>query len=266
MDQASNLETAPSPAREWQTRKLLNYAPFASTLIVFGVLQISTIATEFWSASLNAIISTLAPLGKLIVTVAMTFLWMRQGTSLMGRSFGNATRSLFPVLFIALAVFTLLEFGLPFMSYMVKYPTLHVITLALMTALFIAIPIFVLELPDNESIDTIPNSKADTEKYYTAVSLALVLAMITGIEIVIIYLPVSAWTLYLSLSVLSAFKFLAVVWWFMHLRWDQKLLTILFILGMVIAGLTITALLFIFGLDRTEPPFDLMGHFVSVFA
>ena len=266
MDQASNMETTASPAARWQWMDLLKYGRFAAAIIVLGILPISIILADAFGPFLQAGINVLAPIGKLGIAAIMSLLWMRGNTSPLGRPLGRPTRSLYPVLCIALLSFTLLEFGLPFMKYMVTYPTLHAITLSLLTLLFLAIPIMVLELPDNEAIETIPNSKADTEKYYTAVSLALVLAMVTGIEIVIIYLPVPAWTLYTSLTILSAFKFLAVVWWFMHLRWDQKFLTVLFTIGMVIAGLTIIALLLIFGLDRAEPPFDLMGHLLPAFA
>ncbi len=101
-----------------------------------------------------------------------------------------------------------------------------------------------------------PNTPEDTSRFFTFTWLAMFLALVTGIEIVIIYIPMPYWIIVGSLVFLSAIKFFAVIWWFMHLRWDRLFCTILFMLGLVIAGGTITALLAIFHFDPHEPSFE----------
>ena len=101
-----------------------------------------------------------------------------------------------------------------------------------------------------------PNTPEDTSRFFTFTWLAMFLALVTGIEIVIIYIPLSYWVIVGSLVFLSAIKFFAVIWWFMHLRWDRLFCTILFMLGLIIAGGTVTALLAIFHFDPHEPTFE----------
>ena len=87
------------------------------------------------------------------------------------------------------------------------------------------------------------------EKYFTFFNLSIFLVAVTGVELVIIYFPFNPVFVYTSLMVLSVLKFVGVVWWFMHLRWDRILCTILFLMGMVLATGTVTALLFLFEHD-----------------
>ncbi len=105
-------------------------------------------------------------------------------------------------------------------------------------------------------IKPFPNTREDTEKFFSFTWLAMFLALVTGIEIVIIYLPAPYGVIATSLVVLSGIKFLAVIWWFMHLKWDRILCTILFMMGLVIAGGTVAALLAIFTFDPHEPTYD----------
>lgn len=83
-------------------------------------------------------------------------------------------------------------------------------------------------------------------KYFTFFNLSLALIAITAIELVIVYLPFNAVVVLLALALLSVVKFAGVVWWFMHLRWDRMLCTALFLIGLILAGGTVTALLLIF--------------------
>ncbi len=92
------------------------------------------------------------------------------------------------------------------------------------------------------------------KKYFTFFNVALALILITAVEIVIVYLPISKFIVLSALSILSLAKFLAVIWWFMHLRWDKALCTVLFIIGLLIATGTVTALLFLFGADPNGSP------------
>jgi cytochrome c oxidase subunit IV len=98
-------------------------------------------------------------------------------------------------------------------------------------------------------------------KFHIFVQIAMILAVITGVEIVIVYLPIARWIIITSLLVLSAVKFLMVIFYFMHLRWDKLFCTILFFIGLVLAGGTAIALILLFGvadshpLDGGVPPF-----------
>ncbi|MGA1204543.1 MAG: cytochrome C oxidase subunit IV family protein [Opitutales bacterium] len=92
------------------------------------------------------------------------------------------------------------------------------------------------------------------KKYFTFFNVALALILITAVEIVIVYLPISKFIVLSALSILSLAKFLAVIWWFMHLRWDKALCTVLFIIGLLIATGTVTALLFLFEADPNGSP------------
>jgi len=100
---------------------------------------------------------------------------------------------------------------------------------------------------DYTPLPVAPDSHKDTEteRYHTFVNLALVLAAITGIELVLVYMPFHPVFIFTSLLALSLFKFVAVVAWFMHLIYDKLVLTLAFGTGMVIATGTFVALGFL---------------------
>ncbi len=91
-------------------------------------------------------------------------------------------------------------------------------------------------------------------KYFTFFNVAIALILITAVEIVIVYIPIPKFIVFSALAVLSLVKFLAVIWWFMHLRWDRALCTILFMIGLFIATGTVTALLYLFEPDPSGAP------------
>ena len=94
---------------------------------------------------------------------------------------------------------------------------------------------------------------AEQKKYFTFMNLAFLMTALTGIELVIIFLPFPGSILIFgSLVFLSLIKFIGVIFWFMHLIYDGKLLTLIFLFGMVLAPGTSTALLFIFNSDRVD--------------
>ena len=103
------------------------------------------------------------------------------------------------------------------------------------------------------SLPTEPREHADTNKFWAYVQIAMLLAVITGVEIVAIGLPFAAWLLISALVILSLVKFLFVIFYFMHLRWDKVFCTILFFIGLVLAGGTMWALLRIFGVEDSKP-------------
>ena len=85
----------------------------------------------------------------------------------------------------------------------------------------------------------------ETAKYHAFVNLALGLAAITGIELVLVYVPFHPIFIFTVLLILSLFKFVAVIAWFMHLIYDKLILTLAFGTGMVIATGTFVALGFL---------------------
>jgi cytochrome c oxidase subunit 4 len=82
------------------------------------------------------------------------------------------------------------------------------------------------------------------------VVVAVILAVITAIEVAIYYVPeyVPGFKPLLAptLLILSALKFTAVVGWFMHLKFDSRLFTSLFVGGLILAGSLMIALLALF--------------------
>lgn len=103
------------------------------------------------------------------------------------------------------------------------------------------------------SIPTEPREHAGENKFWAYVQIAMLLAVITGVEIVAIGLPFAKWLLVSTLVVLSLVKFLFVIFYFMHLRWDKAFCTILFFIGLTMAGGTVWALLLLFGIGDSRP-------------
>ena len=93
----------------------------------------------------------------------------------------------------------------------------------------------------------------EQSKFWIFVQIAMLLAVITGLELVTVYLPFMKWLLVGVLVVLSTVKFMFVIFYFMHLRWDKALCTILFFIGLVLAGGTMWALLKLFGVEDSKP-------------
>lgn len=91
-------------------------------------------------------------------------------------------------------------------------------------------------------------------RFHTYIKVAMILAVITGIEIIIIYVPIPAWIVITALAVLSLVKFMYVIFYFMHLRWDKVFCTILFFIGLILAGGTAAALLALMGTEATQEP------------
>ena len=93
----------------------------------------------------------------------------------------------------------------------------------------------------------------DESKFQIYVQIAMLLAVITGVEIIAVYLPFAKWLLVSGLVILSTVKFMFVIFFFMHLRWDKPFCTILFFIGLVLAAGTMWALLTLFGAEASFP-------------
>ena len=103
------------------------------------------------------------------------------------------------------------------------------------------------------AVPTAPAHGAEQSKFWIFVQIAMLLAVITGLELVTVYLPWVRWFLFTVLVVLSTVKFMFVIFYFMHLRWDRAFCTILFFIGLVLAAGTMWALLKLFGADASKP-------------
>lgn len=67
------------------------------------------------------------------------------------------------------------------------------------------------------------------------VQIGAILTIITGIEVGIYYLNISHTLLVVALIMLSVIKFSMVVLWFMHLKFDNRLFSSMFVLGLFLA-------------------------------
>lgn len=93
----------------------------------------------------------------------------------------------------------------------------------------------------------------ESSKFQIYVQIAMLLAVITGIEIICVYIPFPKWVIVTTLVVLSVVKFMFVIFYFMHLRWDKPFCTILFFIGLVLATGTMAGLLALFGAEASLP-------------
>ena len=108
-------------------------------------------------------------------------------------------------------------------------------------------------MSETTSVPSANGHELEKSKFGLYVEIAMLLAVITGLELVTVYLPFMRWLLITVLVVLSTVKFMFVIFYFMHLRWDRVFCTILFFIGLVLAGGTMWALLKLFGAEASKP-------------
>ena len=82
-------------------------------------------------------------------------------------------------------------------------------------------------------------------KEYLAI--AVVLSVLTAVEVAVFYIPSLKSILVPTLLTLSTVKFALVAMFYMHLKFDHRLFSWLFVVPMIIAALVIVALLKLFG-------------------
>ena len=100
---------------------------------------------------------------------------------------------------------------------------------------------------------TAPESHTHEGKFHIFVQLAMIVTIISGMELLVIYIPLPIWLVITLLMFMSAVKFVAVIFIFMHLRWDKAFCTILFFIGLILGGGTLWALLLLHGADAATP-------------
>jgi cytochrome c oxidase subunit 4 len=77
--------------------------------------------------------------------------------------------------------------------------------------------------------------------------IALILGIITMLEVAVFYVPLLHSVIVPMLLVLSTAKFALVAMFFMHLKFDKPILTTLFAGGIVVAASIILAMMLLFG-------------------
>ena len=80
---------------------------------------------------------------------------------------------------------------------------------------------------------------------YTVI--AIILAVVTLIEVAIVYQKFMQPVLIPVLLILSTGKFVTVAMFYMHLRFDNRLFSIMFVSGILLAAAVMVALLTLFG-------------------
>ena len=78
------------------------------------------------------------------------------------------------------------------------------------------------------------------------IKIAVVLSIITAIEVAIVDTPFMRPIIVPSLLILSALKFSMVVMWYMHLKFDDRLFSGLFVSMLSLAAVVLLALLALF--------------------
>ena len=89
---------------------------------------------------------------------------------------------------------------------------------------------------------TTPHGRPEHASTATYFKVAAVLTVVTALEIVIIYIRRAAPILVPLLLTMSVAKFALVVMFFMHLRYDSRVLTLLFVAPIVLATAIMIAL------------------------
>ena len=90
-------------------------------------------------------------------------------------------------------------------------------------------------------------------KFHLLVQMAMVLAVMTGMEVLLVYLPLAKWIIITGLMTLLTIKFIIGIFLFMHLKWDKLFCTVLFLIGLILAGGTSAALLAMFADNDSVP-------------
>jgi cytochrome c oxidase subunit 4 len=114
----------------------------------------------------------------------------------------------------------------------------------------------------SDSVEYAPPAEADEaspalgtrdERFWLFVKIAGVLAVVTSIEIAILFMHVEPATQVGVLVLSSVLKFALEVYIFMHLKWDKLFCMLLFLLGLSLAAGTVTALLAVFRVEDSTP-------------
>ena len=81
----------------------------------------------------------------------------------------------------------------------------------------------------------------------TYFKVAMILVALTALEVVVFYFDWLGYGIFPVLAILSISKFVLVGMFYMHLRFDHKLFSTLFVTGLVLATSVVFALMGLFG-------------------
>lgn len=96
------------------------------------------------------------------------------------------------------------------------------------------------------------HTEEETSHHPTAsqyVEIGVILAGLTGIEVGLFFAPLASQVTVPALGALTVLKFLLVVAWFMHLRFDHPLFRVLFLIGIALAVSVFVVVLAIFAIS-----------------
>src|SRR5688500_15940927 len=94
-----------------------------------------------------------------------------------------------------------------------------------------------------------PHAHGDHPTAGTYVKVGIILTLITVVEVWAYYIPslVASSIFVPALLIMSALKFVIVVMFYMHLKYDHRLFRALFTGPFIVAALTLIGLMFLFG-------------------
>lgn len=78
------------------------------------------------------------------------------------------------------------------------------------------------------------------------IKIAMILTGITAVEVAVYYVEALRPVIIPVLLVLSAVKFVMVVGFYMHLKFDHRIFTSMFVFGLICAGFVISAFIILF--------------------
>ena len=81
----------------------------------------------------------------------------------------------------------------------------------------------------------------------TYFKVAMALVVLTALEVVVFYFEWLGYAIIPVMAILSVGKFAIVVMYYMHLKFDEKLLTYVFMAGLILAVVVIMWLMALFG-------------------
>jgi cytochrome c oxidase subunit 4 len=106
-----------------------------------------------------------------------------------------------------------------------------------------------------ESPATDPRSRPHQHAHPTPgdyVRIAILLAVITALEVLTYFFEIVRWAFIGTLVILSIAKFMLVVGWYMHLKFDSKMFKRVFVFGLVLAVSVFLLVLAIFQLPGSR--------------
>ena len=94
-----------------------------------------------------------------------------------------------------------------------------------------------------ESLEAVHTGHPTPGTYF---KVAMILTIITAVEVGIFYLKFLSYGIIPILTLLSTAKFILVAMYYMHLKFDSPIFSTLFVVGLILAAIVVLALLALF--------------------